>query len=156
MIQDLIDLQDYFRSSSECSTWLSASDGASPALILLNWNFYKWRTISRVCYWVFSHKGAYIGVEGSLHRLGKVNLEQMDGQPTGHFSRFSLPSSLGSFLVNQHRDVSTKSRAKLTQTLAGRPLGPIGLGFGPPGRRVKYTTVVMLILTSSQLHFVIH
>jgi hypothetical protein len=66
--------------------------------------------------------------------------------------------------VNRCRDVSTKSQAELTQTLADRPsswaggwpLGPLGLGFGPLGPRVKYTPVVMLILAFGQLHFVIH
>jgi hypothetical protein len=39
--------------------------------------------------------------------------------------------------------------------MAGRPLGPLGLGFGPLGPRVKYTPVVIMILTFGQLHFVI-
>jgi hypothetical protein len=30
---------------------------------------------------------------------------------------------------------------------AGRPLGPLGLGYGPLGPHVKYTPVVMMILT---------
>jgi hypothetical protein len=37
----------------------------------------------------------------------------------------------------------------------GRPSGPLGLGSGPIGPRVKYTPVVMMILTFGQLHFVI-
>jgi hypothetical protein len=73
-----------------------------------------------------------------------------------HSSRPQLSSSLGSFLVNRRRDMSTKSQAKPTQTVAGRPLGPLGLGFGPLGLGVKYTPVVMLILTFGQLHFIIH
>jgi hypothetical protein len=32
---------------------------------------------------------------------------------------------------------------------------PTGLGFGPLGPRVKYTPVVVMILTFGQLHFVI-
>jgi hypothetical protein len=35
------------------------------------------------------------------------------------------------------------------------PLGPLGLGFGPLGPHVKYTPVVMMILTFGRLHFVI-
>jgi hypothetical protein len=35
-------------------------------------------------------------------------------------------------------------------------MGPLGLGFGPLGPRVKYTPVVMLILTFGQLHFVMN
>jgi hypothetical protein len=46
--------------------------------------------------------------------------------------------------------------SRLKPWLAGRPLGPLGLGFGPLGSYVKYTPVVMLILTFSQLHFVIY
>jgi hypothetical protein len=37
----------------------------------------------------------------------------------------------------------------------GRPLDPLGLGSGPLGPHVKYTPVVMMILTFGQLHFVI-
>jgi hypothetical protein len=35
------------------------------------------------------------------------------------------------------------------------PLGPLGLGSGLLGPHVKYTPVVMMILTFGQLHFVI-
>jgi hypothetical protein len=38
---------------------------------------------------------------------------------------------------------------------AGRPLGLFSLGFVPLNPRVKYTPVVMMILTFGQLHFVI-
>jgi hypothetical protein len=48
------------------------------------------------------------------------------------------------------------SWAEPSQTLDSQPLGPLGLGFCPLGPRVKYTTVVMLILTFGQLHFVFH
>jgi hypothetical protein len=51
--------------------------------------------------------------------------------------------------------MSTMSWAEPTQTLAGQPLGPLGLGFVPLDPRVKYNPVVMLILTFGQLHFVI-
>jgi hypothetical protein len=55
--------------------------------------------------------------------------------------------------------MATKARAKLPQTLAdrprscpaARPLGPLGLGSGSLGLRVKYTPVVMMILTFGQL-----
>jgi hypothetical protein len=43
----------------------------------------------------------------------------------------------------------------VVHVLADRPLGPLGLGSGPLGPRVKYTLVVMMILTFGQLHFVI-
>jgi hypothetical protein len=37
---------------------------------------------------------------------------------------------------------------------ASRHQFPLGLGFGPLGPQVKYTLVVVLILTFGQLHFV--
>jgi hypothetical protein len=84
----------------------------------------------------------------------------MAGEPSlwlaGHSSRPPPPSSLGSFLVNQRRYVSTKSLTKPAQTLTSWPLGPLGLGFGSLGPRAKYTPEVMFILTFGQLHFVIH
>jgi hypothetical protein len=53
------------------------------------------------------------------------------------------------------RRMATKAQAEPPQTLTVRPLGPLGLGFGPLGPRVKYTPMVMMILTFGQLHFVI-
>jgi hypothetical protein len=44
---------------------------------------------------------------------------------------------------------------RLKQYPAGRPLGPLSLGSGPLGPRVKYPPMVMMILTFGQLHFVI-
>jgi hypothetical protein len=44
---------------------------------------------------------------------------------------------------------------ELPQTLAGRPPGPLGLRSSPLGPHVKYTPVVMMILTFGQLHFVV-
>jgi hypothetical protein len=99
----------------------SIPDRALPALLLLNQNLYKWRTTSSVSCWVRSHRGAYIGAEGSLHQLSKICLEQMDDLPTSHSSWPPPPSSLGSFLMNQRRDVTIKSRAEPTHTLAGWP-----------------------------------
>jgi hypothetical protein len=53
------------------------------------------------------------------------------------------------------RSVATKARDEPPQTLADQPLGPLSLGSGPLGPRVKYTPMVMMILTFGQLHFVI-
>jgi hypothetical protein len=39
--------------------------------------------------------------------------------------------------------------------MAGQPLDHFGLGFGPLGPCVKYTPVVVMILTIGQLYFVI-
>jgi hypothetical protein len=66
-------------------------------LLLLNQILYKWRITCRVCCLVFSHQGAYIGAEGSLHRLGEVGLEQMDGQPAIHVAGQSLLSVSNAF-----------------------------------------------------------
>jgi hypothetical protein len=44
---------------------------------------------------------------------------------------------------------------RLKPSPAGRPLGPLSLGFGPLGPRIKYTPMVMMILILGQLHFVI-
>jgi hypothetical protein len=88
-------------------------------------NLYKWRTTSRVCCWVFSRRGAYIGAEGVSTDLArsvwsKWTVGRPSMWPPDHSSRPPPPSSLGSFLVNRHRDVSTMSWAEPTQTLAGR------------------------------------
>jgi hypothetical protein len=53
--EELTDLQDYFRSSSEDSTLLSTPDGASPVLLLLNWNLYK-RRITNIAWCVEFHR----------------------------------------------------------------------------------------------------
>jgi hypothetical protein len=64
-------------------------------------------------------------------------------------------ASTNSAFSSSCRHVATRARAELPQTLAGRPLGLLGLGFGPLDPHVKYTPVVMMILTFGQLHFVI-
>jgi hypothetical protein len=61
------------------------------------------------------------------------------------------------------RRVANKAQAEPPQILVGWPrswpgwptLGPLGLGFGPHGPRVKYTSAVMMILTFGQHHFAI-
>jgi hypothetical protein len=66
-IQELTDLQDYFRSSNEDSTRLSTPDNAFPTLLLLNRNLYKWRTTSRVWYLEFHQQGGIY--KGPRYRL---------------------------------------------------------------------------------------
>jgi hypothetical protein len=81
-----------------------------------------------------------------------------DGQATWPAGRVERPPptfSTNSAFSSSCRCVATKARAEPPETLAGRPLGPLGLGSGPLGPRVKYTPVVMMILTFGQLHFVI-
>jgi hypothetical protein len=47
--------------------------------------------------------------------------------------------STNSAFSSSCRRVATKARAEPSQTLAGRPLGPLGLRSGPLGPHVKYT-----------------
>jgi hypothetical protein len=42
-----------------------------------------------------------------------------------------------------------------TTSNPGQPMCPLGMGSGPLGPHVKYTPVMMMILTFGQLHFVI-
>jgi hypothetical protein len=133
-----------------------------------------------VCATESSAMVGYIGAEGSLHRLGKVGFEQMDDRPAIHVAGQPLfsASCLGSFLVNECTDVSTKPLAELTQTLAGqarswacstmyrsKPTQTLAgrarnwagrAASGPTWSMCQILPVVMLSLTIVQLHFVIH
>jgi hypothetical protein len=51
--------------------------------------------------------------------------------------------------------MAMKDQAELPQTLARWPLGPLGLGSSLLGAHVKYTPVVMMILTFGKVHFAI-
>jgi hypothetical protein len=85
--------------------------------------------------------------EWGLHQLGEVGL--VAGRPGG-------AASTDSGFSSSCKHVATKAQAEPPQTLAGQlPLGQLGLGSGPLGLRVKYTSVVMMVLTFGQLHFVI-
>jgi hypothetical protein len=169
-LQRKLKIQDYFRRSSKNPTRLSTPDRASPALLLLNRNRYKWRTTCRVCCWGFSRWGGlYRGRRESpptwQGRFGA------NGHPAGHpCGRSATPLGLHRL---QASDPSLWTDVEMCQPspgpsqlkpwlaghgvgLASRPLCPLGLGFDPLGPRVKYTLVVMLILTFGQRHFVIH
>jgi hypothetical protein len=52
-------------------TRLSTPDRALPALLLLNQNLYRWRTISRVWCVDIHHEGVFIGVNGTPTDLDK-------------------------------------------------------------------------------------
>jgi hypothetical protein len=93
-IQELNNLLDYFRSSSEDLTRLLTPDRASPVLLLLNQIVYKWRTTKRVWCVNFHCEGVFIGVNG-----------------TSTDSGFSYSC----------RRVAMKARAEPPQTLTGRP-----------------------------------
>jgi hypothetical protein len=115
-IQELTDPRDYFQSSIEDSTRLSTPDRASPALLLLNWNLYKWRTTSRVWCVDFDHEGGgvFIGVNGTSTDLeDSVWRLVVAGRSGGAASTDSAFSS-------SCRRMATEARAKLPQTLVGR------------------------------------
>jgi hypothetical protein len=101
----------------------------------------------------FHREGGIYRGEWDLHRLGEVGLAPGGGpgswveQPPLTFSTDSGFSSC--------RHVATKARAEPPQTLAGRPLGSLGLGSDPLSPFVKYNPVMMMILMFGQLHFVI-
>jgi hypothetical protein len=85
----------------------------------------------------------------------------MAGRPLLEASTNFKPQIL---LLNRHSNVVIKSWAELPQSLAGRARGWVGrLSAGPtwPGvwppldPCVKYTPVVMMILTFCQLYFII-
>jgi hypothetical protein len=67
--------------------------------------------------------------------------------------RLGATASTDSGFAPSCRRVATKAHQGVG--LASRPLGPLSLGSGPLGLHVKYTPVVMMILTFGQLHFVI-
>jgi hypothetical protein len=75
--------------------------------------------------------------------------------PAGLVESPPLTFFTNSGFSSSYRRVATKAQAKPPQTLAGQPLGPLGLGSGPLGPHVKYTPVVTMILTFDQLHFII-
>jgi hypothetical protein len=81
-----------------------------------------------VCIDFHCEGGIYRG-EWDLHQLGEVSFAPSSGR-------------------------AAKSRGWLVSPTPW-PLGPFGLGFGPFGPYVKYTPMVMMILTFAQLHFVI-
>jgi hypothetical protein len=103
-------------------------------------------------------RGIYRAV-GELHRLGEVGLAPSGGRPAGWSSLHQLspppwPSTL-------HVDTCPRSRGPNRHKTwpagygvwpAFRPFRP---GFGPLDPCVKYTPVVMMILTFGQLYFVI-
>jgi hypothetical protein len=138
-------------------------------LLLLNWNLYKWRTTSRVCYLDFHREGGIYRGEWDLRRLGEVGLApggDWPAKPCGRPARWSGLHWLSPLIqaspphVNMWQLRLGPNRLKTLPAGQGvgptdRPLCPLGLGSGPLGRRVKYTPVVMMILTFGQLHFVI-
>jgi hypothetical protein len=125
-IQELTNLQDYFWSLSEDSTQLSTPDRASPALLLLNWNLYKWRTTSIVWCVEFRRQGVFIGVPGAITDLIKSVICQvladrpshMAGQPSSAATTDSRPRVPFHCLLES---VTTKETHGRLQSGVGRP-----------------------------------
>jgi hypothetical protein len=121
-MQELTDLRDYFRSSSEDST----PDWASPVLLLLNRNLYKWTTISIVWCVEFYRHGVFIGVPKAVTDLIKSVIRQvLAGRPSHVAGR---PSSAASIdfkpRVPFHRlleKITAKETHWRLQSGAGRP-----------------------------------
>jgi hypothetical protein len=104
----------------------------------------------------FTHEGVFIGLNGTSTKLESSFWCHVEaGRPSHVVDQPGGAASTDSAFSSACRQVATKARAKPPQTLTGWPLGPLSLGSGPLGPRVKYTLVVMMILTFSQLHFVI-
>jgi hypothetical protein len=109
--------------------------------------------------------GIYRG-EWDLHRLGEVGLApgggraaKPHGRPVG-WVEWPPPTRASPPRIDAWQRRLGLNCLKPWPTdqgfgLSGRHLGPLGLGFGPLGPRVKYTPMVMMILTFGQLHFVI-
>jgi hypothetical protein len=95
-------------------TRLPTPDRASPALLLLNRNLYKWRTTKRVWCVDFHCEGGIHRYEWDLHRLGEVGLVPGGGRPGG-------VASTDSGFSFSCRHVSTKAQAELSQILADWP-----------------------------------
>jgi hypothetical protein len=124
---------------------------------LLQVENYKMSMVCRPSPW----GGIYRG-ECDLHQLGEVILApgggrsaKPRGQPAGWSGLHQLsPSTRAS---PSHVDAWQPKLGPnhLKPWPASRPLSPLGLGSGPLGPHVKYTPVVMMILTFGQLHFVI-
>jgi hypothetical protein len=117
------------QSSSEDST----PDRASPTLLLLNWNLYKWRTTSRVWCLDFHYEGVFIGVNGTSTDLDRSVWRQVEvGRPSHVAGRSGGTASTDSAFSSLRRCMATKALAEPPQTLTGRPTpGPTQPGVWP-------------------------
>jgi hypothetical protein len=111
----------------------SIPDMASPALLLLNKNLYKWRTTSRVWCVDFHHEEVFIGVNGTSTELERsVWCHVEAGRPSHMTGRLGRAASTDSAFSSSCRCVATKARAEPPQTLAGRLApGPTRPGVWP-------------------------
>jgi hypothetical protein len=108
----------------------------------------------------FTVSGVFIGVNGTSTDLQRSVWRQVvASQPSHVAGQPGGAASTDSGFSSSCRRVATNAQAEPPQILAGRPrnwdLDPLRLGSIPLGPRVKYTPMVMIILTFGQLHFVI-
>jgi hypothetical protein len=117
----------------------------------------------------FHREGGIYRGEWDLHRLGEVSLVPGGGwaaKPRGRSAGWSGLYQLCPLTPASPPHVDTwQPRLRPNHLkpwtvgqgvgLASWPLGLLGLGSGPLGPRVKYTAVVMMILTFGKLHFAI-
>jgi hypothetical protein len=95
---------------------------ASTALLLLNQNLYKWRTISRMWCVDFHREGVFIGVNWTSTKLERSVWCHVEvGWPSHMAGRSGGAAPTDSAFSSLCRRVVTKAQAKPPQTLAGRP-----------------------------------
>jgi hypothetical protein len=111
---------------------------------------------SRVCCWVFSCRGRLYRGRGESPptwqaRFGANgwSIGHPRGRPDTPLGLHCLQASDTSLWTNVDMCQPSLEPSQLKPWPAGQPLSPLGLC-------VKYTPVVILILTFDQLHFVIH
>jgi hypothetical protein len=109
-----------------------------------------------VCVSTFTMRGVFIEAIGIATDLDKSVWCQVVPERLSRVADWpGRMASIDSGFSSSCRCMETKAQVEPPQTLAGWPLGPFDLGFGPISPRVKYTLVVMMILTFGQLYFVI-
>jgi hypothetical protein len=113
-----------------------------------------WNLQNVVCLLFFTIRGIYRDV-GELHLLGEGGLAPSGGRAAWWSGLHRLSPS--PWPSTPRVDTCPRSRGPNQHKtwLAGFPLGPFDLCFDPLGPCVKYTPVVMMILTFGQLYFVI-
>jgi hypothetical protein len=97
-------------------------DRASPALLLLNQNLYKWRNTKWVWCVNFHREGLFIGVNGTSTDLERSVWRQVVADQPSHMAgQPGEAASTDSGFFSSCRHVATKAQGEPPQTLAGRP-----------------------------------
>jgi hypothetical protein len=108
-------------------------DRASPTLLLLNWNLYKWRTTSIVWCFEFHRQGVFIGVLGAVTDFIKLIIHHVvAGRPSSAASTDSRPRVPFHRLLER---VTTKETHGRPQCGAGQ-LGSL-TGWPPTGPHIS-------------------